>query len=73
MIVNVTQRNILLGEKKEIKIQLLTARGFQGAKGADGKNAYPDDGNIGALLEKQTNGVGWTNQPKNISLNGGNF
>ena len=44
-----------------------------GLQGAKGENAYPDGGNNGELLEKQNNGVGWTSQPINLTLNGGNF
>lgn len=60
--------NDVLGSKQTVVI--VQGIGLQGAKG---ENAYPDNGINGNLLEKQLDGVGWTNQPKNLTLNGGNF
>ena len=72
MIIEIEESNNKLSATQK-SIVVIHRIGLQGAKGSDGKNAYPDNGNIGALLEKQENGVAWTNQPTNIELNGGYF
>lgn len=73
MKIEVIQKQHTIGKSLATIIKVTNGIGLQGAKGLDGKNGYPDGGNDGELLEKQINGVGWTSQPTNLTLNGGNF
>lgn len=70
MRINIVETQNTIGKHSSVKITVSSNIGLQGPKGAD---SYPSGGQIGNILERQENGVGWTNQPRNLSLNGGNF